>query len=358
VKGFICKVSAGGTRAFVFDYRLGRQRRQVAIGKYPAWSALKARHRAQALRVRVDQGHDPASERAADRAAPLVRDLWERMQAHDAALSPRSAQDRRQMWEKTILPALGRLRVDAVTLGDIEALHRRKTAAGHPYAANRLVQVLRTAFNRAVLWGMREGNPTKGLRMNPERPRERYLDEAEFRRLLGALDRVNNQTSADALRLLMFTGARLGEVLKARWSQFDLEAGLWVKPAATTKQRRLHRVTLTASALAVLRRMQAAQTGEALFPGRGASDTQQELRKTFRTACQLAGIEGLRIHDLRHTFASILISTGNDLALVGKMLGHTQAQTTLRYAHLHDAAQRRASARFDRFVGHTEQAAE
>lgn len=350
VPGFICRVSAGGTKAFLFDYRLGRQRRQFQIGRFPSWSALRARKRAQALRVSVDQGRDPAAERSADREAPLMTDLLQRMQVVYEANAPRTRADRRQMWEKTILPALGRMRVDAVQFRDVEVLHRTKTQQGHPYAANRLVEVLRHAFNRAIRWKLRPDNPAAHIRRNQEQPHSRYLTQAEFPRFMEALEELPNQRSADALRLLALTGARMGEVLGARWDQFDLDEGVWVKPAAMTKQRRLHRVLLAPGALAVLQRMQGQSTGPILFPGSGRTGAQTELRRSFKAACRIAEIAALRVHDLRHSFASLLISTGSDLATVSKLLGHTQAQTTLRYAHLHAEVERSALIRFDAMV--------
>ncbi len=147
--GFYCRVTAGGAKTFVFDYRQGRVRKTIKIGSFPAWSSAAARTQAQKLRVAVDEGRDPSAERAADRNALLVCDLYERVSTSYSKKAPRTQADRRQMWEKQILPILGSKRIDSVTFSDIEALHRSKTDQGHPYAANRLVEVLRHAFNKA-----------------------------------------------------------------------------------------------------------------------------------------------------------------------------------------------------------------
>ena len=150
--GFICRVSPNGTKTFLVDYRTGRLRRQVKIGRFPAWSVLTARKPGQELTVLVDQGKDPAALRELDRKAPLISDLYEALLPIYQAKAPRTCADRQQMWRKTILPALGRQRVDAIEVADIEALHRTKTKLGHPYAANRIVEVLRHAFNKAIHW--------------------------------------------------------------------------------------------------------------------------------------------------------------------------------------------------------------
>ncbi|MEP3895145.1 MAG: site-specific integrase [Litorimonas sp.] len=310
------------------------------------------------LRVAVDEGRDPSAERATHRNAPLVRDLHERLAASYGSKASRTQADRLQMWEKQILPVLGSKRFDAVRFSDVEALHRSKTEKGHPYAANRLVEVLRHAFNKAVQWQMCAANPAIGIERDPERPRERYLNAQEMARFQDALDHIQNQASANALRLLAFTGARMGEVLKAQWDQFDLSNGIWEKPAATTKQRRLHRAPLNGSALGVLKQMAATSESAFLFPGDGHGGTQTELRRSFQRACAIAGIKDLRIHDLRHSFASILISSGAELAEVGAMLGHTQAQTTLRYAHLHDTRLREVTNRADALFSRSNHAAE
>ncbi len=283
-------------------------------------------------------------ERHAAAAAPSLKDLWERYRAdHLPMKGSRTQADERSMWEKIILPALGAMKATEVTHSDVEELHRRITVKrGTPIRANRTIEVLRKAFNLAIRWGWRMDNPASGIRQNPEESRNRYLSQQELARLSTALSEHPEQVSANAIRLLMLTGARRGEVLNARWEMFDLKAGLWVKPSAHTKQRREHRVPLSAPALALLTEIKERQTSPYVFPGKTPDQPLTDIKRTWMSVCREAAVEDARIHDLRHSFASILVSRGASLPLIGALLGHTQVTTTARYAHLYDEPLREA----------------
>ena len=136
----------------------------------------------------------------------------------------------------------------------------------------------------------------------------------------------------------MLTGARRGEVLNARWEQFDLEHGVWTKPAATTKQRRMHRAPISAAAVQLLRTIKASVPEDCpwVFPGYAKGKPVHEVKRFWQSIREQAGIPDVRIHDLRHTFASLLVSGGMSLPMIGRLLGHTQVQTTHRYSHLFD----------------------
>ena len=152
---------------------------------------------------------------------------------------------------------------------------------------------------------------------------------------------------ANVFRLLLLTGARRGEILGARWEQFDFgNRNVWIKPAHTTKQKAEHEIPLGDSALALLRAMrQAAPDTEYLFPSRRSSGHLIDVKKPWAAICKRAGIVGLRMHDLRHSYASFLASAGYSLPVIGALLGHTQPNTTARYAHLLDDPLREATSR-------------
>ena len=147
-----------------------------------------------------------------------------------------------------------------------------------------------------------------------------------------------NQRMADVIRLLMLTGARRGEVLNATWDQFDLDRAVWTKPAATTKQRKLHRTPISGAAVQLLRIIRARVPKECpwVFPGDANGKPVQEIKRFWHDVRKQAKLTDVRIHDLRHTFASLLVSGGMSLPMIGKLLGHTQVQTTQRYSHLFD----------------------
>ena len=183
------------------------------------------------------------------------------------------------------------------------------------------------------------------------------LAPAEISRLVEALKAHPERVSADAITLLLLTGARKGEVLGADWTQFDLDQGTWVKPSSVTKQKKLHRIPLSEGALTLLRAIRAKQEAGVVaaqrrgiirpmpryvFPGSNGQPL-TEIKRIWASLCTTAGIEGCRIHDLRHTYASILVSSGLSLPIIGRMLGHTQSQTTMRYSHLADDPLRAAA---------------
>jgi integrase len=219
-------------------------------------------------------------------------------------------------------------------------------------------------FSLAKDWGWCEGNPTRGIPRFHEDRRERWLSIEELQRFMAALDAYPDQNAANALRLLILSGARENEVLKAEWAQFDLTRGIWTKPSHHTKQKRIEHVPLSGAALELLHAMNLKSKSGQLFPGADGDRARVTLRRPWVQCCKAAGLvevvgrrgkrrqvihkyrPTLRIHDLRHTYASHLVSKGMSLQIVGKLLGHTQPQTTARYAHVADEALRDATNRF------------
>jgi integrase len=350
VRGFGLRTTAACSRSFVLNYRANGRERRITIGSYPDWPLAKARERARVLKVRVDQGEDPMSDRHAERAAPTVADLADRfLEDAKGRCRPRSVAEYESLIRQLVVPKLGGLRVGSVTRLDVEAFHREVSRVTR-VRANRALSLLRAMFFQAVRSGLRADNPAQKIARNAEHHRERFLTLDELHALFRALDNCRDQGSADALRLMVVTGARRGEVLNATWSQFDLTAGLWVKPASATKQNRVHRVPLNATARALLGRMAAEATGPLLFPGRRVGAAQTTLKRTWATVCVRAGITGLRVHDLRHSYASFLASAGLSLPTIGALLGHSSPATTNRYAHLLDRPLRDATEHMDAIV--------
>ena len=350
VRGWGLRVTSQGTKAWVVNYRVGRRERRITIGAYPDWSVSAAKERAKEIKRAVDRGEDPMAERHRERAAPTMAELGKRYLAeHASRKRVRSAANDISMLNAIVLPRLGQVKVEDVRRADLAALHR-EVSAKTPIQANRALALLSKMLSLAVAWEMRGDNPAIGIERNPENKRERFLTPPELARLNEALSTHGHRASADAIRLLLLTGARRGEILGATWSQFDLEAGVWTKPAATTKQKKTHRVPLNAAALALLRELKARSTSSALFPGRGGNAFQGELKRSWASVCKAAQLEGLRLHDLRHSFASFLASSGLSLPTIGALLGHTQPATTHRYAHLLDSALREATERVGALV--------
>jgi integrase len=263
------------------------------------------------------------------------------------------------MMNKLVAPHWGKRLVADITKADVDRLlakiaqgrarpHKEKPnnrarklqpARPTPIRANRVGEALRKMFNLAVEWGMRGDNPASSFYRRVENARERFLTKEEINRLAAVLDADEDQRAAGVIRMCMLTGARVGEVRQARFEQFNLDLGIWAKPASTTKQRKVHRIPISEDVAALVRqRMLLVPKGNPwLFPGDVPGQPVKEIRRFWRRVQVKAGIEDARIHDLRHTFASLLVSGGASLEMIGKLLGHTQMQTTQRYAHLLDA---------------------
>lgn len=339
--GFGVRVTASGKKSFILNYTCRGRERRITIGSTSAWSVVAARERAAKLKQAADAGDDPMKERLLDRSRKTIGQLWSRYS--DEVLPskrPKTIETEESMWRRLILPEIGSLFVDDLRSEDVDALHRRVSKCT-PVQANRCVSSLRHVFNKAVRWKLIAVNPVVGVQKNVEVPRERYLSEDEKRRFLSALRRRPVDSSSLAITFIMLTGCRKGEAFVATWDEVDLEAGIWTKPSSHTKQKRVHRVPLSSGAREILATARTLGGTNYVFPGANGGHL-SDPKKAFRAICHEAGIENFRLHDLRHCFASSLISDGFELTTIGKLLGHTQVSTTLRYSHLADDPLRRA----------------
>jgi integrase len=222
--------------------------------------------------------------------------------------------------------------VTDITRADVIKLHHTSRAA--PYQGNRVIAVLSKMFNLAEKWGLRPdgSNPCRHIERFAERHRERMLSAAELGRLGDALAAYSGSPySVAAIKLLVFTGARLGEVLGLEWDWIDIERGEARLPDSKTGAKTLH---LPPPALAVLADLPRLDGNPYVIVGKRKGASLVNLEKPWRAIRKSAGLDDVRLHDLRHAFASVAASSGMGLPIIGKMLGHTQPATTARYAHL------------------------
>jgi integrase len=353
--GFGVRSYPGGGRSFFIDYRLNGTQKRHTIGPFPRWSVTVARERAKELRKQIDKGFDPAGDKRERREAATVQDLIDRYIADH--LPKKSGDKPRVRDEKRMLAEIGQklgkhTKVADVHDGDIEAMHRQITASGRPVRANRVLAVcskmfalsLRSKDGENVPWrSAAQGNPCKGIERNQEVARERFFSQPELAAISDALAKFHSP-AADCVRLIMLTGCRPAEALKATWNEFDSEPGFWCKPSAHTKQRKAHKLPLSPPAIELIDRLRTTRKGKWVFPGDKPGEHLVALFHVWHTVRDHAGLgKDARLYDLRHTFASVGAGGGLSLPIIGRLLGHTQARTTQRYAHLADDPLREAA---------------
>jgi integrase len=360
IRGLAARIQPSGNRAFTLDYRFAGRQRRMSIGRWPEWSVTAARERAKELRRMIDEGQDPLAAKEELREAPRISDMIDRyIREHLPKLSPTNAGDQISMLKKMLDPAWGNRLVTDITKSDVATFldfvaegrprpckhkpnNRARKLQGHkptPIRANRMGEVLRKMFTLAMEWEWRADNPAQGFHRRIENARERFLSPEELVRLAATLDAATDQRAASIIRVCMLTGARVGEVRTARFEQFNLDYAIWSKPAATTKQRKIHRVPISQDVATIVRQRQMVvpDGNPWLFPGDTVGQPVKEIRRFWVKVQREADLHDVRIHDLRHTFASLLVSGGASLEIIGRLLGHTQMQTTQRYAHLMDS---------------------
>jgi integrase len=345
IKGFGLRIYPTGRRTYFVQYRNEFQRtRRKKIGVHGQVTTEQAREMAKGLLGDVAKGGDPSQEVQTRKIKPSMADLAkEYLETHAESKKKSHKQDRR-MLEKIILKRWPDKRIEEISTYDIQYLHHelKKT----PYVANRVRSLLSKMFNVAIQWKWLGSNPVNGVQKYQEQKRDRWLNEEELQRLWDVLETYHSQRVSRAIWLLVLTGSRCNEVLGATWDQFDLDKGVWTKPSHNTKQKRIEHLPLSSQAIDLLKVMKEEGVEKYLFPGNIPGQPLKDIKKAWNTIRNKANLPNVRIHDIRHTYASHLVSSGLSLSIVGKLLGHTQAATTQRYAHLADAPLRQATELF------------
>ncbi len=373
--GFGVRVTPSGSKAWIVEFRPNAGGRKVptqrmTLGKISTLTADEARTAARRILATVRLGGDPAGERRANRGTPTVREFVDRYLAEEAVpkLKPGTVANYRIYFRRHVTPEIGPTKINAVSSAAVAKLHR-KIGATKPVTANRIVEAISSLYRYAVTAGVvpKGFNPTEGISAFRESKRERFLTTEELQRLGDALREaetvglpwnveVTNSAKhlpkpekrkvvfssyvTGAIRLLLFTGCRLREILHLEWSFIDLERGMLFLPDSKTGRRA---VVLNAPALTVLNGL--TQIGKYVILGDDPCKPRSDLNRPWRRITAHARLEGLRLHDLRHSFASVGAAGGLGLPIIGKLLGHTSPTTTARYAHIDNDPLRRASER-------------
>ena len=362
--GFAVRVGKSGKKSFYYIYRAGKgrnsEKRWILLGAFPVMTVEQARQKYKDLAAAVQQGADPSLEIRESKVAIQIHEALDQFDTeYVAKLKPRSIDFYQLIIRKHLKPHFGKIKVKDLGYSEIAKVHA--SMKDTPYAANRSVNILSVFLNWCELHGYRErlSNPCQKISLYKEHKRQEFMDEEALTKLgetLSAMEdnwirrketgerrkskHVDAMTphAAAVVRLLMFTGARRSEILSLKWSYINMELGIARLPDSKTGFKVLQ---LPAPALAILRNLP--QVSKYVFPSDSKVGHLVCLKNVWKSICQQANLQGWRVHDLRHAFASIIVNSGASLPIIGKILGHTQVSTTQRYAHLQENPARKAA---------------
>lgn len=339
--GFGVRITKNNAISFVLRYVIEGIERKYTIGSFPALSSTSAKEMATKLKGDIIKGIDPLKQKEQilkiGNFANLANDYMVFAKKH---IRQNTIKMYNNILKNHILPVFGSLRIDKITRKDIESLHLSLKEKLH--TANRVLELLSVIFNFAIKEGLLKESPVFQIKKFREEARERFLSNAEAEKLLEYLNRIENKMNTNAIKLLILTGSRKNEVLKAKWEQFDFERKFWYKPASFVKQKKSSIVPINKITLSILLEMKAEigkeegeiiTTKEYLFFNKNTGKPLGDIKRFWAGALKHTGLKDLRIHDLRHFFASTLVNKGVSLEITGKLLGQSNLTTTSGYSH-------------------------
>ena len=336
MRGFMLEVRASGGKTYYQRYTDERGReRQFKIGPADVLTLQQAKRKATQIKAQAILGGDPQNERQERRSIPTLRSFIEDRYLPFVQGYKRSWRTDETVLRVHILPELGRYFLDEITPEFVIALTNKMRGAEYaPGSVGRIIIILRYVFNLAIKWKIVPPgtNAASGIPVPPDVQRSRYLSKEEAARLLASIRADENQIAAKAIMLLFLTGARRNEVTQAEWSYIDWEQCTLLVPKSKNGQPRY--IQLNSKALDVLRTVPRVAGNPHVFPAPSTGRPMPHLFFPWDRIRKRAGLTDLRLHDLRHSFASFLVNNGEDLYEVQKLLGHSNPRTTQRYAHL------------------------
>lgn len=335
VVGLKIEVYPSGRKMWFFRYTFEGKKSALRIGEYPAIELDEARSIALQHRAEIDRGFNPAEERRIKREELTFKQYAEDAYIPHAQAHKKSARDDIAKLRLHMYSVFGDRKLSAVTKQEISTYHGKIKQTHSPAYANRHLALIKRMLGLAVDWGYLSANAGQGIRLfKEENSRQTFLSQDEAQRLVMAMAADRNSIACAALKVMLLTGVRRQEALSARWSNVDLEAEVWLLPS--TKAGKPRHVQLSDAAKQVFQQLHDNASGSAfVFPGRDPSKPLCDPRKALKRLLTAAGIDRpFRIHDTRHTFASLLVQSGISLYTVQQLLGHSQISTTQGYAHL------------------------
>jgi integrase len=355
-KDFGVRVQPTGLKVYFIQATKAGVQYKRKIGRADRMSPEVARAQARQLLAQIELGQAPerkahlvAPAPAANAAPQTLAHLWERHQAeHLTTVAASSAAQYASIW-KNHLEQHGPQRLAEITRTMVQGWHRTTTAAAGPVAANGMVRLLSALCNVAVERGELARNPARiskrgGIRLNKETGREVFMNQQQLAKVFAALHQSDTITD-QLIEFLIYVGCRKTVAMQLLWSDVDLDRRFWRMAARWTKDRKVHHVPLSPLAVALLGRIE--RTGERVFAG----VERNRLQRRWEEVRAGLGLENVRVHDCRHTFASLLAAQGESIQVIQKMLTHADIASTMRYAHLTDETLRQAGEKFSEQLG-------
>lgn len=334
----VTTTASGGT--FFLRYKNGSGKTSyIKISRTNEMTLADARKKAKLLKLEISNGADPSNEKRIQKAVPTLAVFYNDHYKPYAAVHKRSAGSDHQLYTCRLESRFGQLRLNQITKTMIIGFHNELRESGLAGATcDHYVKFLRHAFNLAIDWDMLKENPASGVKLfNMDNKVEHYLDAAELETLMAVLKTGANRPVCMIAMFLLSTGARMNEVLSAKWCQVNRETRTWKIPALNSKSKKVRSVPLNDSALNIISQLDTEADYEYLFVNRITGQPYTNIHKAWGKIRNEAGLPKLRIHDLRHQYASFLVNSGRTLYEVQQILGHSTSKVTERYSHLSSA---------------------
>ncbi len=358
IVGFGLRITNNDSKSFVLRYVINGRERKYTIGGYPELNCGSARDLATKIKGEIINGIDPLDEKKEkyNNRTTLKEFSSDYIDRKKSELRNKSYSEYKSYLANHILPRLGSMELGAITKRDIEKFH--SSFFDKPIMGNRLIIFLRSMFNAAISYDLIYKNPTLAIKKFPEEKRERYYSDEEINKIMNALETEKCQLNVNIIKLILLTGSRKSEVFSARWKDFDFENGVWVKPASLTKQKKSSHIPLNINAIKIIEEMKTNILSEAkaletkeeivsnedyLFYNPKTKTHVKDIKRFWQKVRNKAGLKDAHVHDLRHTFASVLVNNGVGLEVIGKLIGHSSIRTTQRYSHLANDSLKKAT---------------
>ncbi len=331
--GLGVRVSHTGHRSFFLFRKVNGRPVRITLGMAGAINVKKARELAGKYNSQIAEGTNPAEAKRAKRLEATLADLWSEFLAKHAKPYARTWEVQERHYERFLKRWANRPLAEISTM-DVQALHAKiGKDCGH-YMANRILQLLRSMFNRGIAWGMSTGNPCQRVKLYKEVKRRRFLQPQELAAFFKALALEPNGGARDAILTMLLTGARSSNVLGMRWADIDWERRVWTIPAAQSKNAEPVEVFLAPAMVELLENRQTSVEGPWVFPARSKTGHMEGAKKAWARVLINAGLNDLRLHDLRRSVGAYQASAGASLTIIGRSLGHKSIQAAAIYAQL------------------------